>query len=73
VRFQQDLEKVAGAGFEHLADSSGNSAVDDLCGAKSGAIATDLPSELQELIERWPTLPDALKAGILAMVRSAAT
>lgn len=62
---------MAGAGFEHLTISSENSAIDDLCGAKSGAIAADIPSELQEFIDHWPNLPEALKAGILAMVRSA--
>ena len=30
-----------------------------------------LPSDLQAIIAAWPTLPDALKAGILAMVQSA--
>jgi hypothetical protein len=43
-------------------------------GAKSGArTETTVPHapELLALIEAWPRLPDALKAGILAMIRSA--
>ena len=31
-----------------------------------------LPRDLQAVADAWPTLPDALKAGILAMVRAAA-
>jgi len=32
--------------------------------------ATQLDADLQALIATWPTLPDALKAGILAMVKA---
>jgi hypothetical protein len=42
----------------------------DQSGAKSGALSSNLSPELQELINHWQTLPEALKAGILAMVRS---
>ncbi len=31
-----------------------------------------LSPDLQALIDAWPTLPDAIKAGILAMVNAAA-
>jgi hypothetical protein len=30
----------------------------------------EIPSDLQAIIDAWPTLPDAIKAGIVAIVRS---
>ncbi len=44
-------------------------------GAESGAVgAESAPADpdLQRLIDAWPTLPDAVRAGIAAMVRAAA-
>ena len=41
--------------------------------AESEAVsAANVPidPELQTIVERWPGLPDALKAGILAMVQA---
>jgi hypothetical protein len=35
------------------------------------ALAVSLPSDLCRLIDAWPSLPDALRAGILAMVDAA--
>jgi len=35
------------------------------------AVAAEIPQDLQALIDAWPALPDAIKAGILAMVRAA--
>jgi hypothetical protein len=45
-----------------------------LSGARGGARL--LPEDtgdpdLQQLIDAWPTLPEAVKAGIMAMIRSA--
>src|SRR5262245_36308752 len=43
-------------------------------GAKSGALApesTSIDPPLATIIDAWPTLPDAIRAGILAMVRAA--
>jgi hypothetical protein len=43
-------------------------------GAKSGALAPENPAidpALAALIDAWPTLPEAIRAGILAMVRAA--
>jgi hypothetical protein len=40
-------------------------------GAASGIGNTPIDVDLQAIIERWPDLPDAVKAGIAAMVRAA--
>ena len=32
--------------------------------------APPIPADLAQVVEAWPMLPDALKAGILAMVQS---
>jgi hypothetical protein len=43
-------------------------------GAKSGALALTKPNidpDLAALIDTWPKLPEAIRAGILAMVRAA--
>jgi hypothetical protein len=39
--------------------------------SKSPAVAAEIPQDLQALIDAWPALPDAIKAGILAMVAAA--
>ena len=62
-----------GEGFEHPPYSSGNTGVAAESGAESGALDAESRSEDPELgtiIDAWPTLPDALKAGILAMIRA---
>jgi hypothetical protein len=33
---------------------------------------TEVPSDLAAVVAAWPTLPEALRAGILAMVEAAA-
>jgi hypothetical protein len=38
-------------------------------GAKSGALAIIDP-ELATVVDAWPTLPEAVRAGMLAMVRA---
>ncbi len=40
-------------------------------GAAVGAQIAPVDPELQAIIERWPDLTDAVKAGILEMVRDA--
>ena len=42
--------------------------------AESGALSGNSPqidAELAKVIEAWPTLPDAIKAAVLALVNSA--
>jgi len=43
-------------------------------GAKSGAPSANsdaIDPDLQRLIDAWPTLPEAMQAGILAMIAAA--
>jgi hypothetical protein len=40
-------------------------------GAAVGAANAHIDPDLQAVIERWPDLPDAVKSGIVAMVRAA--
>jgi len=51
---------------ESSAEMQGNSTVSQEGGAKSGA----LPTDLQQLVTRWPKLPEAIRIGILAFVSS---
>jgi hypothetical protein len=65
---------MAGTGFELSQQSTGNSGSADQNGAESGAL--DAPNgpcdpDLAEVAQAWPTLPTALRTGILAMVRAA--
>lgn len=62
------------AGIEHGPKSSGNQGVGNQSGAESGALgAREAPidPELAAVVDAWPALPAAIKAGILAMVRAA--
>ncbi len=64
----------AGTGLELSHDSAGNFTIADQSGAESGALgAQNRPcdADLAEVVQSWPSLPDALRAGILAMVRAA--
>lgn len=43
----------------------------ELGGAESGALPLDFDQfepDLQRVIDAWPTLPEAIRAGILAMI-----
>ena len=55
-------------------ETAGNSGDSFQSGAESGALAArEAPMDpaLAAVIEAWPTLPEAIKAGILAMIRAA--
>ena len=65
---------MAGTGFELPQESPGNSTIANQSGAKSGALGAQndpIDAELAEVVQAWPGLPDALRAGILAMIRAA--
>lgn len=62
-------------GFEPPDDSPEKTPVSESGGAQSGAPAaqsTVQDRDLQQLIDAWPTLPEAVRAGIAAMVKAAA-
>lgn len=50
--------------------TTGKTAISDVGDAKSGAVPFEAP-DLAAISEAWPRLPQALKDGILAMVRAA--
>ncbi|MFT5423573.1 MAG: hypothetical protein ACI89L_001353 [Phycisphaerales bacterium] len=54
-------------GLELPPESSGETAIPKLGGAESGALPPPDP-RLARLIESWPDLPEAVRAGIAAMV-----
>ena len=69
---------MAGTGLEPPLSNTGETSIPSESGAESGALGAQKPAfdafadpELARLIEAWPTLPDAIKAGILAMVKAA--
>lgn len=73
--------KVGGGGFEPIAETPGNIADSLLSGANSGALPSDSNTsevlntpadpDLAEVVTAWPELPQALRAGIVAMVKAA--
>ena len=65
---------MAGAGIEHPPQNGANSSAAGQSGAECGALAAPkatLDPQLAAVVEAWPTLPEPIKAGILAMVRAA--
>jgi hypothetical protein len=61
-------------GLEPFSDSQGNTANPPPGSAKSGAVNAQtqpIDPALAALIDAWPTLPEPIRAGILAMVRAA--
>jgi hypothetical protein len=66
--------KMAGTGLELPQDSSGNSTIANQSGADSGAPGAQngaIAPDLAAVVEAWPGLPEAIKTGILVMVRAA--
>jgi len=56
-----------------MQDSSGNPHGSDACGAKSGAPRAPEGAndpDLAAVVNAWPTLPPAVKTGIVAMVKA---
>ena len=60
-------------GTEHTADSSGNRGVAVQGGAKSGALSGNsapIDPDLALVVNAWPTLPEATRRQVVAMVRA---
>ena len=71
----KDESQERAMGFEAIAntgDSAGNQQ-DSQAGAAKASAGRSRPvpaeAELAEIVDAWPALPEALRAGILAMVR----
>jgi len=55
-------------------ENIGKSGISADAGADAGAVETKtgrFSPDLQALIDAWPALPDAIRAGIVAMVKAA--
>jgi hypothetical protein len=55
-------------------ENTGKTGVSDQSSAESGALDPQnaiLDPELAAVVEAWPALPEAIRAGILAMIRAA--
>jgi len=64
---------VEAAGIETPAKNEGKTGVSDQSGAECGALdarKADFPPGLAAVVEAWPTLPQAIRTGILAMIRA---
>jgi hypothetical protein len=73
-RARGHFAEADGKGFEPISNSSGNQGDSDESGAESGARGAQIKlkdPDLGAIIDAWPTLPEPIKAGILAMVRTA--
>ena len=57
---------MAGTGFEKPRFSSGKPGVAPTCSAESSALSSDLAL----VVDSWARLPEAVRAGVLAMVKA---
>lgn len=55
-----------------IAESSGKTADSAQRAAQGAAHSAPIDPGLRAVIDRWPSLPDAIRAGIVAMVKAAA-
>jgi len=65
---------VGDTGLEPVTESSGENGHGTQSAAESAALdATEAPvgSDLRAVVSAWPNLPDAIRAGILAMIGAA--
>ena len=63
------MSDVGATGLEPVKDSARNTHVSHLSGAECDAYLNDV--DLEVVVSAWTQLPNALKAGIVAMVRAA--
>ena len=66
----QPSASEADAAIHKPLDSIGNSDSSENCMARSGALSAQKDARLAELIDRWDSLPEALRQGIFAMVKA---
>jgi len=67
-------EKSTPRGVEQVKDSTGKTKSSQAGGAESGALCVGLglnDPDIAELVGCWADLPDAVRAGVVAMVRAA--
>jgi hypothetical protein len=69
---------MGATGPEHPTDSNGKTENHATRGTESGTLGDDSASnrqpadpDLADVVNAWPSLPEALKAGIVAMVKAA--
>ena len=65
---------MAEAGLELPQETPGKTHFSESGGAESGAVdapSAPIPPELGKVIDAWPTLPEKVRARILAMVEAA--
>jgi hypothetical protein len=62
------------ANRRHTPENTVKTDVSETAGSATGSAPNEkrtIPSELKAIIDAWPDLPEALQAGIVAMVRAA--
>ncbi len=64
------LAKVAEEGLEPPQSFSKKTSCSSECGAEHGALGASLDSDLATVVEVWHNLPDAVRAGVMAMVKA---
>ena len=65
--------QMTGTGFELPHRNAGKTAIPDQNGAECGALGAQsglIDPDLAAIIERWADLPQAVRAGMVAMVRA---
>ncbi len=73
-RFSRSISILLLVGKIATANSPGKTALSEKTGTNSGTLPAGPPPidvQLNELVEAWPTMPDDVKAGIMAMVKAA--
>jgi hypothetical protein len=66
--------QVAAQGLEHDQETPRKVGIPESGGAESGAVGAQsvpIPSDLREIIDAWSMLPETVRAGIVAMVKTA--